>query len=169
MKKETIRTYIDEDIYISDDGLKRSKSKSDVEHYEESLKADKIIKQFEFGQLSNTVAKYLQELDIVEGRVIPQIYKVANYGEFNTLVDEIERRYSARAYSRSVEKYNVAFFEDMRFIFSVDEQYDARDDLNIYDFKKLKQDLEDKIKIANEALSTITFWQDEAGKNNVIK
>lgn len=164
MKKETIRTYIDEDIYISDDGLKRSKSKSEIEDYEENLKADKIIKPFEFGQLSDEIAKYLQELNIVEGRVIPQIYKVASYEEFNTLVGELEQRHNARAYSRSVEEYNVAFFEDMRFIFSVDEQYDTRDELNIYDFKELKQDLKDQIKIANEALSTITFWQDEAGK-----
>ena len=164
MRTETIRTYIDKEVYISDDGLKRSTYKGEIEHYEESLKADKIIKPFEFGQLSDEVAKYLQELNIVEGRVIPHIYKVANYEELNTLVDELEHRHNARAYSRSIEEYSVAFFEDMRFIFSVDEQYDARDDLNIYDFKELKQDLKNKIEIANEVLSTITFWQDEAGK-----
>ena len=164
MKKETTRIYIDEDIYISDDGLKRSKFKSEIKDYEENLEADKIIKSFEFGQLSDEVAKYLQELNIVEGRVLPQIYKVASYEEFNTLVGKLEQRHKAWAYSRSVEKYNVAFFEDTRFVFSVDKQYDVSDNLNIYDFNELKQDLKDTIKIANEALSTITFWQDEAGK-----
>lgn len=164
MKKETIRTYIDEDIYISDDGLKRSKSKSEVEDYEEWLEVDKIIKPFELGQLSDEVVTCLQRCRVVEGRVFPQIYRVASYEELNTLVEELEQRYNAEVYTSKLQEYKGKSLEDMRFIFSRYEQDYTANDLNIYDFKELKQDLEDKIKIANEALSTITFWQDEAGK-----
>lgn len=156
MKEKLVRKYIDEIVYVSDDGLEESHSKAYIENYEKELARDRDIKKYIVGELNKEVVptlrrSYLVDFTDCDGKV----YKVANYKDFIYLVGQLGTKYHAIPDTCDIEKYKNADFEHLFFIFGVDYLPDEDDELVFYDLNKLKTGLENCARAARSAIDSI--------------
>lgn len=156
MREKQVRKYIDEIVYVSDDGLEESRSKAYIENYEAELARDRDIKKYIVGQLDRAAVSTLKELSLVDFIDCDyRVYKVANYKDFIYLVGQLGTKYHAIPNTYDIEKYKNVDFEGLFFIFGVDCIPDDDDELVFYDLNELKNGLENCISAARSAIEGI--------------
>lgn len=155
MREETVRTYIDEIVYISDDGLKRSKYKADIEEYENELSVNKSVEQFIVGKLDMKKLKFIRNLGLIDGYGFPEIYKVNDYKDFIFLVGKLASKHHVIPNEYDIDDYKNVDFSTLYFIFSEVENYDSYDELNFYCLNRVKEDLQLLFMKADETLTDL--------------
>lgn len=156
MREKQVRRYVDEIIYVSDDGLEESHSKAYIENYEKGLARDRDIKKYIVGELAPETVSKLRELSLVGFTYCDyNVYKVANYEDFIYLVGQLGTKYRALPDTCDIEEYKDADFEGLFFIFGTDCIPDEDDALVFYDLNKLKTRLENCINAARSAIESI--------------
>ena len=156
MREKQVRKYIDEIVYVSDDGLEESPSKAYIEKYEAELARDRDIKNYIVGELDREAVATLRRSYLVgftdcDGKV----YKVANYKDFIYLVGQLGTKYHAIPDTCDIELYKDADFDHLFFIFGVDYLPDDDDELIFYDLNKVRAMLENYINAAQSAIKSI--------------
>jgi hypothetical protein len=156
MREKRVKKYIEEVVYVSDDGLKESCSKAYIENYEKELACDKDIEKYIVGELNKEVVSTLRKFHLVDFADCDyKVYRVANYKDFIYLVGQLGTRYVAVPSTYDIEKYKDADFENLFFIFGFDCLSVIADELMFYDLNKLKTDLENCINRAHSAIENI--------------
>lgn len=156
MREKKVRKYIDEIVYVSDDGLEESSSKVYIENYEKELARDRNIKKYIVGELAPETVSTLRKLSLVDFTYCDyNVYKVVNYEDFIYLVGQLGAKYHAIPSTYDIEKYKDANFEGSFFLFGVDRIPNEDDDLVFYDLNKLEIGLENCINAARSAVKSI--------------
>ena len=156
MKEKRVRKYIDEIMYVSDDGLEESHSKAYIENYEKELARDRDIKKYIVGELAPETVSTLREFSLVDFTYCDyNVYKVVNYKDFIYLVGQLGTKYHAIPNTYDIEEYKDVDFESLFFIFGIDCIPDDDDELVFYDLNKLKTGLENCINTARSAIEII--------------
>ena len=156
MREKRVRKYIDEIVYVSDDGLKESHSRGYIENYEKGLARDRDIEKYIVGELNKEVVLTLKKSHLVDFTDCNyKVYKVANYEDFIYLVGQLGTKYHAIPDTYDIEKYKDADFDHLFFIFGVDCIPDEDDDLVFYDLIDLRVRLENCISAARSVIKSI--------------
>lgn len=156
MREKRVRKYIDEIVYVSNDGLEESPSKAYIENYEKELARDRDIKKYIIGKLAPETVSALRGFSLVGFTYCDyKVYKVANYKDFIYLVGQLGTKYHAIPNTCDIEEYKNADFESLFFIFGIDCIPDDDDELVFYDLNELKNGLENCINAAHSAIESI--------------
>lgn len=160
MKTVVVETSEKQTLYVSEDGLMKSKYRSKIEDYENKLRLAADIEQTRIRRLSRDAINALECADICYGRILSDVYKVSNYEEFELLVNRIEKLHNVRAFRGAIDDY-VGYtseeFSSLEFFFAIHEEYNAADRLTIYTVDAVKSNLINCIDVLNKGIDSLSW------------
>lgn len=106
MKTEVVEISEKQTLYISEDGLVKSKYPSEVEDYENKLALVADLDKVKVRCLSKDAINALRCVDICYGYVMADVYKVGSFEEFKLLVHQLEELYNVKAFRGDIDEYS---------------------------------------------------------------